>query len=293
MSSAHDAPVLTVESTRQYRRQIEKAGAFLGNRISSVPVLGFVFDSNIEGLDGSLEVHDSWEAEEIPHFPVLEGTTQSTTIAVGRVADVPVIVLDGGLSLHEGYTPREVVFPVRVFAEIGVETLLFANAAGSVASEIRPPELVLLTDHINFQGVNPLVGPNVEDWGPRFPDMTAPYDASLRQVAETAALEEGINLHQGIYFAMLGPNRGTQAEYRMARTLGADVVGMTVVPEVIAARHMGVRVLGVSIITDRCVPGRDEVVSAGTAAEAIQSARPTLDAFLTSAAAPLTEESRS
>lgn len=292
MSSAHDAPVLTVESTRQYRRQIEEAGAFLGDRISSVPALGFVFDSNIEGLSGSVEVREAWEAEEIPHFPVPEGNTRPTTIAVGRISEVPVIVLDGSLSLHDGYTPREVVFPIRMLAEIGVDTLLLANAAGSVVSEIRPPELVVLTDHINFQGVNPLVGPNVEAWGPRFPDMTTPYDASLRQVAETAALEEGINLHQGVYFAMLGPNRGTQAEYRMARTLGADIVGMTVVPEVIAARHMGVRVLGISIITDRCVPCGGDAVSAGTATEAIQRARPTLDAFLSSVAAPLIEETR-
>jgi purine-nucleoside phosphorylase len=157
--------------------------------------------------------------------------------------------------LHEGFLSREVVFPIRVFAEVGVETLLFVNTAGSVDPVIESGTLALLTDHVNFQGVNPLVGPNVEDWGPRFPDMTAPYDAELRAAAEEAALQHGIKLHEGIYFAMLGPSAGTKAEYRMVQSLGANLVGTGTVPEVIAARHMGVRVLALSIVTEQCLPG--------------------------------------
>jgi purine-nucleoside phosphorylase len=193
---------------------------------------------------------------------------------------VPVVVLDGTLPLHDGFTPRQAAFPVRVLAEAGVETLLFATRTESVHPEVRPSDLFLVTDHVNFQGVNPLVGPNVDDWGPRFPDMSEPYDPELRRTAEQVALREGLRLSKGILFAVLGPDLGTRAECRMARTLGGDVVGATTVPEVITARHMDLRVMTVSVVADRCLPDAVEPAPPGDGTQAVATARPHLRRLL-------------
>lgn len=251
MSTA-DASALTVESTRTYRREVEAAVSFLQQTTASLPSLGLVLTSEIGGIEETFSCSDRWSIGEIPHFP--KTGESASTLLVGRVGSTPVFLFDGALSLDAGYSPREVVFPVRMLAEAGVDTMVFVNTVGSLRPEIVPSDLVLATDHINFQGANPLVGPNVEEWGPRFPDMTEPYAPSLRHASEEAARKDGLSLRQGIYFAMLGPGLGTSAEHRMARTLGADIVGTSSVPEVIAARHMGVRVLMISVVTRQCTP---------------------------------------
>lgn len=289
MSSAHDSPVLTPESTRQYRRHVEEAVSFLVERAETIPSLGLVLDSKIGGLGASFDAHDRWEIENMPRFPVSE-KGDGPTLSIGRLGDAPTTVLNGALSLHEGYTPREVVFPIRVLAEAGIDTLLFVNTAGTTSSEIEVEDLVLMADHINFQGANPLVGPNVEEWGPRFPDMTVPYDPTLRRIAETEAVKQGINLQSGVYFAVLGPNLGTPAEYRMAQRLGADTMGVTVVPEVIAARHMDVRVLGLSVITARCVPGQGRSAPGDGGGDTVDSARSSLRSLLVRIATSLHAE---
>lgn len=279
MSTSDDTPALTAESTRTYRTHVEEAAASFREAVSSVPRLGLVLETGLGGFGEAFEARWTGTADAIPHFPKADGD-RDRTLAVGTLAGTPVAVLDGALSLHDGFTPRQVAFPIRMLAEAGIETLLFANTAGSVHPEVAPSDLFLLTDHINFQGANPLVGPNVEAWGPRFPDMSEPYDPELRRVAEQAALQEGISLQKGIYFAVLGPNLGSQAEYRMVRTMGGDVVGTGTVPEVIAARHMDLQVLAVSVIADRCSPDAVTPVSTGKMTEAVADARPRLRRLL-------------
>jgi purine-nucleoside phosphorylase len=279
MSIAHDTPALTVESTRTYRRHVEEAATALREAAPSVPPLALVLDAGLDGFGDAFEAQWTSPTGALPHFPETEEDADRT-LAVGTLDGTPVAVLDGALPLHDGFTPRQVAFPVRMLAEAGVGTLLFANAAGSVHPEMEPADLFLLTDHINFQGANPLVGPNVEEWGPRFPDMSEPYDPDLRRTAERVALQEGMQLQKGIYFAVLGPNLGTPAEYRMARTLGGDVVGTSMVPEVIAARHMDRRVMAVSVIADRCAPDAVSTVTTADLTEAVADARPRLRRLL-------------
>lgn len=272
MSTA--GPALTPEATDTYRRHVQEAATFVRERIEHQPSLGLILGTGAGSRPEALAVEEKWALAEMPHTPVA-GDADST-LMVGELAGRSVAVLDGPLSLHSGYTARQVAFPIRMLGELGLEHLFFTNRAGSVHPEVEPSDLFLVTDHLNFQGMNPLVGPNVEEWGPRFPDMTEPYDPGLRKRAETVALREGINLQKGIYFATLGPNLGTQAEYRMVRTLGADVVGTDTVPEVIVARHMDLRVLTVSVIADRCSPDRVGPITTGEMTEAVETARPKL-----------------
>ena len=254
MSESNASPARTADDTRTYRRHVEETATALREQLSTVPSIALVLESGIGRPDEGLAEARTWRLRDLPHGPSdTEGSER--TLSVGSFESTPLFTLEGALSLHEGVTPYEVAFPVRVLAEAGVETILFVNTAGSVDPVIETDSLVLATDHINFQGRNPLVGPNVDDWGARFPDMTSPYDPALRAAAEEAALRHGIKLHEGIYFAMLGPNAGTRAEYRMIQSLGANVVGTSTVPEVIAARHMGVQVLALSVVTEQCLFG--------------------------------------
>jgi purine-nucleoside phosphorylase len=162
--------------------------------------------------------------------------------------------MQGRFHRYEGYSLREVTFPVRVMRQLGAHTLIVSNVSGGMNPLWQAGDLVVLADHINLLGESPLTGPNLDDFGPRFPDMSEPYDRSLQTTAEDAALEQGVPLRRGVYVAVSGPNLETRAEYRMLRALGADIVGMSTVPEVIVARHMDMRVLGLSIITDECLP---------------------------------------
>lgn len=289
MSTAPDAPALTVESTRTYRRHVEEAAASLRDAAPSLPSLALVMDAGLEGPGGAFEEQWTGAAGDLPHFPDTHDDT-ARTLAVGRLGDTPAVVMDGTLTLHDGFTPRQVAFPIRMLAEAGVETLVLAGTGGSVHPEIEPADLFLVTDHVNFQGANPLVGPNVEDWGPRFPDMSEPYAPELRRAAEQVALREGISLQKGIYFAVLGPNLGTPAEYRMARTLGGDVVGTGMVPEVITARHMDLRVMAVTVVADRCEPDAATPVSTAEMAEAVAAARSPLRRLLRGVASVKAED---
>jgi len=289
MSTAPDPPALTVESTNTYRRHVQEAADDVKDRLTRSPTLGLVLATGRDTLPDAFTVDDEWPLDALPHVPQSEAATGS--LVAGTLANTPVLVLDGPLSLHDGFTPRQVAFPIRMLAEAGIDTLLFTATAGSVHPEVAPSDLFLVTDHINFQGVNPLVGPNVEEWGPRFPDMSEPYDPALRKDAERVALQEGIELQKGIYFAVLGPNLGTQAEYRMVRTLGADVVGTGMVPEVLAARHMDVRVLALSVVTDRCSPDAVDPIATSDVKEAVDTACPRLRRLLSGLVAAHEEES--
>jgi purine-nucleoside phosphorylase len=184
--------------------------------------------------------------------------------------------MQGRFHHYEGYTLQQIAFPVRVLKALGATTLVVSNACGGMHPLWSPGDLMLIADHINLLGDHPLVGPNDDALGPRFPDLSEPYDAELRALARAVALERGITLREGVYVAVAGPNLETRAEYRMLRTLGADVVGMSTVPEVITARHMDMRVLGVSIITDQCLPDALEPASVERIIAVARAAEPRL-----------------
>jgi purine-nucleoside phosphorylase len=274
MSAGADASALTPDGTRAYRQTVQAAAAALRKRAPRVPSRAVVLAPALRGLGDAFAAEATWSAEALPHVP---GADAGLTLAVGTLDDAPVVVLDGALALADGYTPREVVFPVRMLAEVGVDTMLFADTAGSLTDEAAPPALALMTDHINLQGANPLVGPNVDDWGPRFPDMSEPYAPALRREVEAAAADMGLPLRQGIYVAVVGPNRPTRAEARMARTMGGDLMGTRTVPEVLAARHMDVQVGALSVVTRSLLSGPEAPADPSAALDA---ARPRLRALL-------------
>lgn len=233
---------------------IEDAVRAVRARTTLAPDVAIILGTGLGGLGDEMTVDARIPYREIPGFPLSTVESHAGELLVGTLAGRRVMAMRGRVHLYEGYTPQQIAFPVRVLQQLGARTLLVSNACGGMHPLWSPGELMLIADHINLLGANPLVGPNDDRVGPRFPDMSEPYDAGLRAVARGVALERGIILREGVYVAVTGPNLETRAEYRMLRSLGADVVGMSTVPEVITAVHAGMKVLGVSIITDQCLP---------------------------------------
>ncbi len=230
--------------------RLAEAVRLIESRSPLRPKIGLVLGSGLGSFARSLEGGVAIPFAEIPHFPSSTVVGHQGELVLGRSRGVPVAVMSGRAHFYEGHSMQDVVFPVRVLWRLGVEILILTNAAGSINTTFKPGELMILEDHVNFMGTNPLIGPNEEELGERFFDMTEPYDESLRAIAEHACREAGVVPHKGIYIAFTGPSYETSAEVRMARGLGADAVGMSTVPEVIAARHMGMRCLGISCITN-------------------------------------------
>jgi purine-nucleoside phosphorylase len=218
---------------------------------------------------------------DIPGFPLSTVETHAGQLLLGTLAGRRVAAMQGRFHRYEGYTLQQIALPVRVLYRLGARTLVVSNACGGMHPLWRPGDLMLIADHINLLGDNPLVGPNDDSLGPRFPDMSDPYAASLRALARQVALAQGITLREGVYVAVPGPNLETRAEYRMLRALGADVVGMSTVPEVIAAVHLGMQVLGVSIITDQCLPDALAPASVEQIIAVARAAEPHLSALIT------------
>ena len=227
-----------------------EAVRFIQSKSALRPTIGLVLGSGLGAFARSLDRATAIPYGEIPRFPVSTAIGHSGELVVGYCQGVPVAVMSGRAHLYEGYTLQEVVFPVRVLARMGVKILILTNAAGSVNVNYKPGELMVISDHINFMGGNPMIGPNEDQLGLRFFDMSEAYDPRLREIAENACWKAGVTVRKGVYIAFSGPSYETPAEIRMSRALGADAVGMSTVPEVIAARHMGVRVLGISCITN-------------------------------------------
>ncbi len=270
----------TMHNVTPYREQVAEAAAFIQSRTSLRPRIGIILGTGLGALAADLDLDVALSYDDIPHFPVSTVESHHGRLLLGRLEGVPVMAMQGRFHLYEGYTARQVTFPVRVMGTCGVEQLLISNAAGGMNPLFRRGDLMLTIDHINLQGGNPLEGPNEDAWGPRFPDMSEPYDPELRRIAEAAALRQGIKLQQGVYVAVPGPNLETRAEYRFLRYIGADVVGMSTVPEVIAARHMGLRVLALSVITDECFPDALQPVSLEDVLAAAAEAEPRLAALM-------------
>ncbi len=221
---------------------------------SGVPSVGIILGTGLGGLAAEIATEAAIPYPEVPHFPASTVESHRGQLVCGRLADKTVVAMEGRFHLYEGYTPAQVTFPIRVLKELGCRILIVSNASGGMNPLHQKGDLVVIDDHVNLMGVNPLIGPNDERLGPRFPDLIEPYDRSLQDLALRVALEANIVAHRGVYVGVIGPNLETRAEYRLLRALGADVVGMSTVPEVLVAVHAGLRVLGFSIITDRCLP---------------------------------------
>jgi purine-nucleoside phosphorylase len=220
------------------------------SRCGQQPVLGLILGSGLGECANVLQDRIVIPFSDLPHIPFSTIPGHAGNLIIGRAEGIPSIALQGRIHLYEGYSIEEVAFPARVFGCLGIRQLIVTNAAGGINLDFQPGDLMVITDHINMMGANPLVGSNLDDLGPRFPDMSAAYDGGMRRVALDAGRQTGIPLRQGVYAGLLGPSYETPAEIRMLRTLGADAVGMSTVPEVIAAVHMGIHVLGISCITN-------------------------------------------
>ncbi len=256
------------------RNWIEESAQFIREKVPFTPSIGIILGTGLGALVDEMEIDRVIPYEEIPHFPVSTVETHKGNLVLGHIADKPVVVMQGRFHYYEGYDLKQVTFPVRVMKRLGAQVLLVSNAAGGMNRNMKRGDLMLITDHINLLGDNPLRGPNDPELGPRFPDMSEAYDRELRELALRIALENGIYLHQGVYVALSGPNLETPAEYRFLITIGADAVGMSTVPEVIVARHAGMRVFGISCITDLAIDVVVEPVSFEEIVNAAKEAEP-------------------
>lgn len=281
------SPPATREGGGALLARLREAVEWIRERSALEPRVAVILGTGLGRLADEIEVETSLRYEEIPHFPLSTVETHTGRLLLGTLADTPVVAMEGRFHRYEGYDLGQVTLPVRVMGLLGAGVLVVSGASGGMNPLWSPGELVLLDDHINLLGENPLVGPNLEELGPRFPDMSEPYDRELQERAVEAALARKIRLHRGVYVAVTGPNLETRAEYRMLRRMGADVVGMSTVPEVIVARHMGLRVLGISIITDACLPDALEPADVPTIIRTAQGAEPDLTAIVRDVVATL------
>lgn len=266
---------------------MSQLGQEIGDAVEAVrahsriePAVGIIMGTGLGGIADAIEVEARIAYSELPHFPISTVETHAGRLLLGNLAGKPVVAMQGRFHLYEGYTMKQISFPVRVMRALGVETLVVSNIAGGMNPNFRPGDLVIMTDHINLLGDNPLIGPNDEALGPRFPDMSEPYSRALIGLAEEIALKEGIRIQRGVYVAVPGPNLETAAEYRFLRAIGADMVGMSTVPEVIAAVHAGMKTFGLSVISDICFPDALEPADINELIRVTQEVQPQVSRLL-------------
>ena len=277
-SLVHDAPTAAGEAITL--ESVERGADVVRSRFARRPDAAIVLGTGLGGLAERIAVEASIDYADIPGFPLSTVESHAGRLLCGTLSGKTVIAMQGRFHRYEGYTLQQVTYPVRVLRALGATTLVVSNACGGMHPLWAPGELMLIADHINMLGDNPLIGPNDERLGPRFPDMSEPYDRTLRAHARAVATELGITLREGVYVAVPGPNLETRAEYRFLRGIGADVVGMSTVPEVIVAIHGGMKVLGVSIITDQCLPDALEPASVEKIIAVAGRAEPNLTALV-------------
>ena len=235
--------------------------------------IGIILGTGLGGLVKDINIELEIDYSDLPHFPLSTVESHKGKLIFGTIYDKKVVAMQGRFHFYEGYTMQQITYPVRVMKFLGVKTLLVSNACGGMNPVFSRGDVMLMVDHINLLGDNPLIGKNEDELGPRFPDMSEPYDHELLKIAEDAALDNKIKVQKGVYVAVPGPNLETKAEYRFLRATGADVVGMSTIPENIVANHMGMKVLGMSIITDECFPDSlkpanvEEIIATATATE--------------------------
>jgi purine-nucleoside phosphorylase len=234
--------------------QIQDATRAIRARWSGQPRVGIILGTGLGGLAGDIDTEALLPYADIPHFPHSTVASHAGRLVCGRLAGTTVAAMEGRFHFYEGYSLKQITLPVRVFKALGCEVLIVSNAAGGLNPQHAKGDLMLIEDHINLMGDNPLIGPNDDRLGIRFPDMCYPYDRELLAQAQRIALAEQIVCHKGVFVAVPGPNLETRAEYRFLRGIGADAVGMSTVPEVIVGVHSGLRILGLSVLTDMCLP---------------------------------------
>ena len=241
-------------NAQQYFAQVEECSAFLSRNWVTAPEWGIILGTGMGLLAGEMAEEGSLPYEELPHYPRATSPSHRGRLSWGRLAGRRALLCQGRLHAYEGYSLRQATFPVRVMATLGIKKLILTNAAGGLNPLFKAGELMLIRDHINFLGDSPLTGENIDAWGPRFPDLSRVYDRRLMQVAEETALRKGLVLRQGVYVAVKGPHLETPAETRFLRLIGADAVGMSTVPEAICGVHAGLRILGISVLSNLNLP---------------------------------------
>ncbi len=240
---------------------IRQTAEFLESRLAERPRVGMIAGTGLGTLTERMEVDFRMAYEEIPNFPKASVEGHKGNLVAGKMAGIPLIAMEGRFHLYEGYTPKEITFPIRVMAMLGVKYLFKSSAVGGLNPQLDTGDLVIVTDHINLSGVNPLAGPNLDTFGPRFPDMSRAYDPHLIILARDKAIELGILIRQGVYVGVHGPSLETPAETRFLRMIGADVVGMSTVSEVIVGVHCGLRILSIVVVTNMNLPDCMEGIS--------------------------------
>lgn len=262
-------------------QKVQEATHFIQRKIGQPTSIGVILGSGLGEMADEVKEATFIPYEEIPHFPISTVEGHAGQLVIGQFQGKQVLMMQGRFHYYEGYSMQEVTFPVRVMKALGIETLIVTNACGGMNASFRPGDLMLITDHLNMTGTNPLIGPNVEAFGPRFPDMSKAYAISLREVAKQVAIKQGITLQEGVYAGITGPSYMTGAELVMLRNLGADAVGMSTVPEVIVAGHMNMRVLGISCITDMAIGEELEPLTHEQVVEVANKTKPTFIALVT------------
>ncbi len=242
------------ETVAEFRQKRQEALSFIQKQTDFRPGYVIILGTGLGRLADQMKVHHTISYAGIPYFPVSTVESHAGRLLFGELSGKKVVAMQGRFHFYEGYTMQQIVFPLRVLQAAGAHTLFVSNAAGGLNPLYRKGDVMCIVDHINLLGANPLIGPNDEQLGGRFPDMSEPYSPRLIALAEQVALDEGLKMLQGVYVAVPGPNLETRAEYRYLRMIGADVVGMSTVPEVIAAVQMNMHVMGISVITDECFP---------------------------------------
>lgn len=265
---------MSIDSVETFRRKRQEALDFIRERTDLRPNFMLILGTGLGQLVDEMDIMDVISYDEIPHFPLSTVESHARKLLFGSLGGKEVVAMQGRFHFYEGYSMQQIVFPLRVLKSNGADTLIISNACGGMNTNYERGDIMVINDHINFLGDNPLIGPNDEELGPRFPDMSEPYTERLIDIAENIALELNIRMHKGVYVALSGPMLETKAEYRFLRLIGADVVGMSTVPEVLAAVHMGMEVLGISVITDECFPDSLQPVDIEQVLEAAGMAEP-------------------
>lgn len=264
------------EKMLELKKQITEALDFIRTKTNMFPEIGIILGTGLGALAKEIDSEIIIDYKDIPHFPLSTVESHEGKLIFGKLGGKKVVAMQGRFHYYEGYTMKQITFPVRVMKALGIKILCVSNIAGGMNPNYRRGDIMIINDHINMLGDNPLIGRNDDDLGPRFPDMSEPYNKELIKLAEQIAMEERIKVHVGVYLAVPGPNLETRAEYRMFRNFGADVVGMSTVPEVIVAIHSGLKVFGMTVISDECFPDSLKPVSVDEIIKAAMEAEPKL-----------------
>ncbi|MBU4415404.1 MAG: purine-nucleoside phosphorylase [Desulfobacteraceae bacterium] len=265
---------------KSYKRRAVETAEYLKAQIKKAPEIGIITGTGLGNSLGSLDIDVSFNYKDIPHFPVSTVPAHLGKLLFGGLNGKPVIAMQGRFHLYEGYSPADVTFPIRVMQELGVKILILSNAAGGLNPDFKVGDIMIIKDHINLTGSNPLIGPNEDTWGIRFPDMSRAYDEKLALLAEDAGANAGARMQKGVYAGLKGPSLETPAEVRFLKTIGAEAVGFSTVQEVISAVHGGIRVLGLSTITNINDPDEPVTAAIEEIISVAEKAAPKLDAII-------------